>query len=165
MGKPVRWLRAKLRGGTFAYLPWGDYPPNSIPMATQFAFSRESWLLIIASIATIASLLVAFPSTSKAYYTLPQPLPVPTQNYYQYTIRPAQLPQSSLLAPRPIEPIKPLAPSYVPPAPASTIRPLTYPAYPTYTPSPYRLSPYSPYSGSNVSDYMLGIRRPVFISY
>lgn len=112
-----------------------------------------------------ALMLVVLPSISKAYYTLPQPLPVPTQNYYQYTIRPAQPPQTSLLAPRPIEPLKPLTPSYVPQAPASTIRPLTYPTYPTYTPNPYRLSPYSPYSGSNVSDYVLGIRRPVFISY
>lgn len=96
------------------------------------------------------------PLVASAYY-LPT-LPTPTQNYYQYNIRPAQPPSVPTLVPRPVEPLKPLAPIYTPSVPSYA------PTYYRYY-NPYRPSIYSPYSGSNVSDYVNGLKKPLFITY
>gem|GEM_PF-6982001 len=111
---------------------------------------------ILFAIALVFS-VVAVPASASAYYL--QTLPTPTQNYYQYNVLPARPPLTPTLAPRPVQPLSPIAPVYTPSAP-------TLPSYtPTYYYNPYRPSIYSPYSGSNVSDYVLGLKKPFFITY
>lgn len=136
--------------GGFSVYPLQDYPFNGNLMAT---YSRLVFLIAIVLFVSVA------PSVAEAYYQFP----APTQNYYQFRANPAQPPATATLAPRPIEPMQPIAPSYYPST--SYLRPSYAPSYVPRPYNPYQLSPYSPYSGSNVADYVLGTRKPYFIAY